>query len=142
MKSLALVAGDLHLGPGGYQTVTGRDRIRQDLALALGEEVGHDRFHTEWGSVLIRYIGQPLSEEVLFQVRAEVTRVAQQYIRAQNATLARTVLNQTRPTYTTDDVVTGITEATAEMSYDTIKVRITLQTQAGRQITISRTVNA
>jgi hypothetical protein len=121
--------------------VTGGARIRQDLALALGEEVGGDHFHPEWGSVVIRYLGVPINDELIFDVKTEVTRVIEQYISNQNRILREGLLSQSRPVYVTDDIVVGVSDVDATVTFDTIKVTANLTTQSGRNLSISRTVN-
>lgn len=140
MKSLALVAGDLSVGAGGYKLVTGSERIRQDLALALGEDVGNDRFHPDWGSVLINFIGQPLDGSTQFNVRSEVARVIQQYIDAQSQNIVQTGLDRNRQVVNTGDIVIGVSSISAEVLYDTIKIIANLQTLSGKTIAIDRTV--
>jgi phage baseplate assembly protein W len=140
MKSLALVSGDLVAGPGGHRTVTGGPRIQQDLALALGEELGADPFHPEWGSVVVQYLGQPIDDETIFQVKSEVNRVVQQYITNQNRILREDSLQQARSSFMTADIVTGVSDVNAVVSLDSIKVSMNLTTQAGRTLPITRTV--
>lgn len=142
MKSLALVGGDLSVGPGGFQTVTGAARIHQDLALFLGEDAGSDRFHPQWGSVVAEYIGQPLDEETKFHVKSEVGRVIQQYINSQNSVLNSVSLNGERSNHSTDDIVVEVVDIQVEALYDTLKVSASLVTASGRAIRVSRTVNA
>jgi hypothetical protein len=140
MKSLALVNGDLSVGPQGYKTVTGASRIRQDLALALGEILKSDRFHPEWGSVLVNFIGQPIDTSLEFQIKAEVARVLKEYIAIQNKNIIRTGLNRSRQVVDTGDIVKSVQDITVKVSYDTIYVMASLLTYSGTNIAISRTV--
>ena len=141
MKSLALVNGDLSVGAGGYQLVTGSARIRQDLALALGEEIGNDQFHPEWGSVLIRFLGQPIDQETEFNVRAEIARVVQNYINIQAQNVIYNGLNRNRQTMNDADIVVGVSNITTTVMYDTIQISANLQTLSGKVIVIDRTVS-
>lgn len=141
MKTLALVNGDLAVGQGGYQTLTGTARIRQDLALALAEPYGHDSYHPEWGSVLSSYIGEPLTGELELLVRSEVVRVLQQYVAAQAADIAADALSGSRSRYSFGDVVDQITSITTAVTYDTCQVSVVLKTRSGSSVTILRTVN-
>lgn len=141
MKTLALVGGDLALGEGGYRTLTGPARIRQDLALAMAEPYGHDRFHPEYGSVLSSYIGQPLDAELELLVRSEVVRVLHQYIGAQQADIAADALSGSRSRFSYADVVDEISSVTTDVSYDTLKVTVVLRTRTGQTVRILRTVD-
>lgn len=140
MKTLALASGDLMVGSGGHQTVSGARKIRQDTAVALGEVYGADRFHPDLGSVLGDYIGQAIDAETEMLVRAEVGRVIAQYVATQDREVLRDHLAQRRSRFNASDVVTGITHITAKASFDQIQVRANLITQAGEQVQVSRTV--
>jgi hypothetical protein len=141
MKSLALVGGDLALGEGGYKTVTGAPRIRQDLALALAEPYGHDTYHPEFGSVLAAHIGEPLTPELELLVRSEVVRVLQQYVDSQQAQIAADALSGSRSRFSFQDVVQSVQSITTEIQYDTLKIMVTLKTQSGSTVKVLRTVS-
>lgn len=141
MKTLALVGGDLALGDGGYRTLTGSARIRQDLALAMAEPYGHDPYHPEYGSVLGSYIGQPITPELELLVRSEVVRVLQQYIGAQQAQIAADALSGARARFSYADVVDEITSLTTTVLYDTLRLAVTLRTRTGQTVRILRTVD-
>lgn len=140
MKTLAMSNGDLVVGATGHQTISGVPKIRQEIALALGEDYGADRFHPELGSVLGEFIGQPLDEETDMLVRAEVGRVVQQYIAVQQREVLRDHLAQRRSRFDASDVVTGITDIQASVDFDTVRVSANLVTQSGAQVQVSRTV--
>ncbi|THA72426.1 hypothetical protein E6R60_26185 [Streptomyces sp. A0642] len=141
MKTLALVGGDLALAEGGYRLLTGAPRIRQDLALALAEPYGHDSYHPEYGSVLSSYIGEPLTAELELLVRSEVVRVMQQYVGAQQASIAADALSGSRSRYSHQDVVKQIQSITTDIAYDVLKVTVAVRTESGATIKILRTVD-
>ncbi|MET7363283.1 hypothetical protein ABZS76_33265 [Streptomyces sp. NPDC005562] len=141
MKTLALVGGDLALGDGGYRTLTGAARIRQDLALALAESYGHDPYHPAYGSVLEAYIGEPLTAELELLVRSEVVRVVQEYVAAQQASIAADALSGSRSRFSHQDVVKQVQSITTDIAYDVLKVRIAIRTEAGETVRIARTVD-
>jgi phage baseplate assembly protein W len=140
LKTLLLSQGDLVLGPGGHATVTGSGKVRQDLALALGEELGHDRFHREWGSVVTRFVGAPINAETEIAIYSEVARVLASYIQAQRNALTRDGLNETISRYTTSDVVQAVLSIDAKVGFDTIFISTVLQVASGETVTINRTV--
>jgi phage baseplate assembly protein W len=141
LKTLALANGDLIVGPGGYATVTTAAKIRQDLALGLGEPLGNDRFHTEWGSVLPTYIGQPMNDETESLVKAEVARIVEQQMAIQQRDISRDARDGVSSRYATADVIAGIQSLSAVVRYDSIQVTVGLVTQAGIRINIKKTVN-
>lgn len=128
------------IGPGGFKTITGSAKIRQDLALALGEPYGNDHFHPTWGSVVPNYVGRPILPDTELLVRSEVSRVVQVYIDLQNAQIADDSLLGNRSRYTTSDVVAKLTDITSQVSLDKIYVKVSLVTQAYETLTVSRTV--
>jgi phage baseplate assembly protein W len=141
LKTLALVNGDLVATATGHATVSGTSKVRQDLSLALGEPWGTDRFHADrWGSVLMDYIGTPITDDLQFQVRSEVLRAISQYIAIQDTEIYRDQTRGTRSRYATADVVRQVTgiEVTPEM--DKIRIRVDLVTQAGAEVRLNRTV--
>jgi phage baseplate assembly protein W len=140
MKTLALSGGDLVVGPGGLQLITGPAKIRQDLSLALIEEYGTDPYHPEWGSVLPRYVGLPVDDDTRMLVQAEVNRVVQQYMAQQQAQIGASATNNQATTMTTSDVVRSLDGVDVTVSFDMVRVVISLTTLSGQTLTISRTV--
>jgi len=141
VKTLALANGDLVVGPNGHATITTAPKIRQDLALALGEPLGNDRFHTEWGSVLPTYIGQPMDDETDVAVRAEVARIIEQQMAIQQRDISNDSIQGVSARYATADVIAGIQDIQVTVNYDTLRLVVSLVTQAGLRININRTVN-
>ena len=140
MKTLALSGGDLQVSATGHQTISGTPKIRQELALSLGEAYGADKYHPEFGSILDDFFGEPISDLTQSSVESEVIRVIQQYIAIQQQQVLQDNLAQRASRFDASDVVTGITGVNAQVSYDTIKVTVTLQTAAGTSVTVNRTV--
>lgn len=140
MKTLALQGGDLVVGSQGHKTITASPKIRQDLALALGEQYGGDRFHPTWGSMLPSYVGRPITSDTELLVRSEVARVVQAYIDVQRSEIVNDTLAGKRSRYTTADVVSRLNDITTSISYDAIRVKLFLVTQSQENISLSRTV--
>lgn len=138
MQTFGLVHGDLDISGGGYVLLTGADRIRQDLALALMEEYGSDRFHPGWGSVISRYIGQVLTPELQQLVRAEVNRVIQNYISIQRAEVLRDSQVDIAGRFNTNDVVRRLISVTTSTRFDRIDAVITLETLARETVQIKK----
>lgn len=141
MESLALTGGDLLIGSGGLQTVTGAAKIRQDIALALGESYGTDPYEPGWGSVLPQYIGEQITQDVPNLIQAEVNRILQQYINNQQAQLKAASTNNQTTTLTSSDIIRTVNSVDVAALYDTITVVISLTTMAGQSMVVSRTVS-
>lgn len=141
MKTLALSGGDLVLGPGGLQLLEGPSKIRQDIALCLGEEYGLDPYHAGWGSVLKKYVGLPITPDTPVLIQAEVNRVLQQYIQNQQSILNAASLNNQQHTISTNELIRTVNSVDVNVLYDTVTVLINLTTMAGQTMTISRTVS-
>lgn len=141
MKTLALANGDLVVGPTGHQVVSGSAKIRQDLALSLGEPLGDDRFHPTWGSTLSAYLGQPISESTSALIQSEVSRVLAEYISVHDEYIVQDRMAGGRSRFSTDDVVSEVVSVQASQDLDAIRVRTSLRTLAGTTITVTRTVN-
>lgn len=141
MDGFALVHGDLVIdGSGGYAMLSGADRIRQDLSLALLEEYGSDRFHPKYGSVVKSYLGNVIDENLQQLVKAEVNRVVIAYIGLQQAEVLRDSTVDIAGRFNTSDVVRNITSIDVHAAYDTIYVAATLETLARETITITQQV--
>lgn len=142
MKTLALANGDLVAGPTGHKTISGAAKIRQDLALALGEPIGDDRFHPSWGSLLPSYIGQAIDAQTNALIRSEVSRVLAQYVSVRDEYITLDQQSGARSRFDTADVVSEILSVSAVQDFDTIKVQVSLRTLAGTLITVNRTVTS
>src|SRR5687767_6652535 len=98
----------------------GPAKIRQDLALALGEEYNTDPFHPGWGSVLIKYLGEPVTEDTPMLVQAEVNRVIQQYMANQQALLEAASLSGRAHTLGTSEIIRTVNSIDVSVSYDSV----------------------
>jgi phage baseplate assembly protein W len=138
VKTLALLNGDLMLAQGGYLLYSGADRIKQDLTLGLMEEYGSDRFHPRYGSVIMRYIGNPITPQLQALVRAEVTRVVQNYISIQKAEVLRDTVVDVKGRFSTADVVRNIAGIRTTVQMDRVNVALALETLARETVTIKK----
>jgi phage baseplate assembly protein W len=141
VKTLALSNGDLVVDSGSLKTLDGPAKIRQDIALALGENYGDDPYNPAWGSVLPRYIGEPITDDTPMLVQAEVNRILQQYIANQRARLEAAALNSQQHTISTSEIIRTVNSVDVSVQWDTVTVLINLTTMAGQTMTISRTVS-
>lgn len=140
MKALALQNGDLVVGQGGFATVNGVTKVRQDLGIAMREPLRSDRFHPGWGSALPSYIGMPISQQIGSMVEAEVYRLVRNYMTVKGNEIQQDYLRGSSPHFTMDEVVSNITDVKVSWSMDRIYVQVSLQTAGGSQVTLVNTV--
>lgn len=140
MQTFAIVDGDLVLAAGNYLTLTGANKVKQDLYLALHERYRSDPYHPNWGTVLHRFIGAPMTPAVEQGAYNEVIRVVGNYMAVQADMINAHTVAGTRSVLNTSDVVNEITSAQAHAVGTDLLVNVSLSTMAGSQITIQRTV--
>lgn len=140
MQTLAVVDGDLVLTSGSYLMVSGPAKVKQDLYFALHEEYGTDRYHPLWGSILNRFIGQPLTGAVQQSVMNEVQRVLRNYISVQADQINASSTLNVKGNFATSDVVSAIEGISVKNAGDNILIGVTLRTMAGQTLTIQRQV--
>lgn len=99
--SFQIKNGDLNIsGPGGYATVTGQQKLIQDLKNWLLTPRGTDPFNPDYGSILDggvmddgtvieSSIGTLITPEALVSIEAEIRRVLNAYQQQQLARLTR-----------------------------------------------------
>jgi phage baseplate assembly protein W len=141
VKTLALVQGDLSPAPGGYLMYEGASKIHQDLALALKEAYGADQLHPRWGSILQRFIGTPLTDDVKTKVLTEINRVISNYITVQNARIVQDSNTGNLSNMTTDDVVRSISNISAQQIYDSLVVSVALETLSRQTVNINQVMS-
>ena len=128
MHTLALQDRDLAITPGkGFTLYTGTKRLQQDLTLALGEEYGNDRFHPNWGCVLVRFIGLPINDTLRHEVEAEVSRVVNNYLIAQQEFVRQDLIKQVQSRFTTADLMAEVVSIKTRLQQDTIDVVIEIR---------------
>lgn len=136
MKTFALVAGDLVVGQGGFALITGQEKVKQDLGVAMREPFGCDRFHPRWGSVLISYVGEPADVQSEFLIRAEIGRIIRNYIMIQGSVVEEDVSDQRRSRLTTSEVITGVDGIDVRQDQDKYHVRVRLNLFSGDQVSL------
>src|SRR6202012_4542666 len=142
MKTLALVQGDLSPAPGGYLLIEGAAKIHQDLSLALREAYGADTLHPRWGSILQQLIGSPITAQLRGQILTEINRVISNYITVQNAKIVQDSTTGNTSSMTTDDVVQSISNIQAQQVYDSLVVRVPLQTLSQQTVNINQVMTS
>lgn len=142
MKTLALRGGDLVVGPGGLVTVTGHERVRQDLGVAAREPLGSDRFHPRWGTTLPDMIGLANQPDTEALVRAEILRLVQNYVALQGERMSRDSSYRRQPRYDASEIIDRIDTIDVRQEMDRLHVRVVLHTLSGAEVTLIETVGA
>lgn len=143
MKDLQLVGGDLLPSGRGFATVTGADYVRQRVATALSEPYGSDPFHPTWGSALPGYLGSPQDAGADALVSSEVSRVLAALVAAQRLLLTSSAMTGTRSQLAASEVIASVNSVSASAAGrpDAIAVAVSLTTQGGQLVSVSRTVS-
>lgn len=141
MKTFAIEAGDFVLGEGGYALISGHEKVKQDLGIAMREPYGCDRFHPRWGSVLVNYVGEPVSQQTEFLVRAEAGRIIRNYIAVQGYVVEQDVQAQRRSRLGTNEVVIGVDGIDVRQEQDRYHVRVRLALFSGEEVSLTGTVS-
>jgi phage baseplate assembly protein W len=142
MKTFAVKEGDLLIGSGGHQMITGIAKVKQDISIAIREPFGSDPYHPLWGSLLDSYIGQPINETLQMLCRSEVERVVSNYMIIQQAILQQARTEGRRPEFSSGEVVTDVLGVSVSRNYDTISINLDLRVMDGTQIEIRESIGA
>ena len=142
MYSLKIVDGDLAmLGDGTIAKVSGAERIRQDLSCWLLEPLGADVMYRNFGSTLGERIGSAITADSLLEVKAEVTRVVNNYIEYQKKQYGDAQLRTTESVvnaWSPDDMIARVDYIHVDSVADTVVVVVKLTTAAGMGISIEQ----
>jgi hypothetical protein len=140
MKTFEIRGGDLVLGAGGFASITGAVKVKQDMAVAVREPFGVDRFHPLWGTVMEQFVGSTDTELVEGQIRSEVYRLVRNYVGTQSEQIRADTLAGRKPRYGTDELVSDIKALDIRQEFDRLYLRVTLSTNSGDQVTLTSTM--
>lgn len=143
--------GDLNFaGPGGFATVTGQQKLIQDLKNWLLTPRGTDPLHPDFGAILDGginpdgsdadpIIGDVITAATLVLIESEVRRVLGAYQQQQLDRLNREViLYSGKNTFSMGEVLVAITNVTCTQIGDTVLVSCSIQTGDGSSLTFSQ----
>jgi hypothetical protein len=137
MKTFLIQNGDLVLGPGGFTTVTGAAKVKQDLAVAVKEPLGTDRFHPRWGSLLGNFVGTVGDPFTRQQVVSEITRIIRNYVAVHGDQLRADITGGRRSRYSTHELVADIDGVDVRQEFDRLYVRVNIRTVGGDQVVLT-----
>lgn len=131
--SLALDAsGDLKQSGSLIGTVSGIDKLKQDLDIWFRERYQIDRFHPTYGSTLDNHVGGKVSALAVSQIRQEVSRVLSNYQKVQKAAFDKAPYK-----FPLNELLARVDNITVEVSTDSIFVTVVFTTATGTGGTIN-----
>lgn len=153
--SLSLVNGDLSpAGPGGLGTVSGQQKLVQDLKDWLLEPRGTDPIHPDYGSTLDGgilpdgtyvdpVIGDLLTSESLLVIESEVRRVLAAYQQQQLDRITREAAQYGgKNTFAPGEILSSVSAVNVQQVADTVFVQIVIQTADGDQLAFTQALNS
>lgn len=148
--SFHVLNGDLNLsGPSGFATVTGTQKLIQDLRDWILEPRGTDVTHPEYGSVIdggvlpdgtvvASNIGSVIDQSRLLDIEAEIRRVLAAYQNQQIQRLQADALALNgKNTFAAGEVLVAVQDVQLQQFADTILVKVQVLTNAGTIINVS-----
>jgi hypothetical protein len=143
MYGIKIAEGDFVVTGGGRtKDVTGRDRIKQELAAWILEPFQFDPYNPTFGSVLGLNIGQPLTDDIVWDVQTEVTRVVNNYIVYQSKQIQAAQSRDDKSWFGyiwhRDDVIEDFRGVSVYRSGTALKVVVSLTTAAGHEVIVTQ----
>lgn len=151
--SLRITGGDLTVGAGrSYETVSGADKLAQDLRLWVLAKIGQDPATPNFGSSIDggtindqpipSTIGQLMSQQRIMEVRASIIELLTQYQTMQLAKMKQDMIDfRGSTTLQANEVVSSVENVEATGIGDTIIVRATIKTMANTTLTLTLPVD-
>lgn len=152
--SFQIKNGDLNFaGPGGFATVTGQQKLIQDLKNWLLEPRGTDPFHPDYGSVLDGgtmpdgttvdpAIGGLITSESLVTIESEVRRILNSYQQQQLDRLTREApLYGGKNTFSTGEILASVDDVQVIQAGDVVVVTCSITTGDGDSISFTQAIN-
>lgn len=137
--------GDLSLGgPGGFSTVTGTQKLIQDLRNWILEPRGTDPDHPEYGSVLDggtlpdgtvleSPVGSILDASVIMNMESEIRRILTAYQQQQLDRLQReSALYNGKNTFAPGEILYSIDKVDVQQYIDVAIATVTITTSSGQ----------
>lgn len=140
MKALEIRNGDLVVGAGGFTTIEGAAKVRQDLGVAVREPYGSDRFHPRWGTLLQEYVGTAVNSLSQMRIQSEIGRLVQNYMSIQGEALAKDVSVSRATRFSKDELVEKIDSITIRQEFDRFRVRVIVKTFSNQAVEVVRAV--
>ncbi len=143
--------GDLNFdGPGGFATVTGTQKLLQDIKCALLTPQGTDPSHPGFGSIVQggitadgvevpTMIGSLVTPELRLDLESEIRRILHTIQAQQLDRLTReSVIYGGRNTFSQGEILASVDNVVINQVGDTLLVRIVFTTGNGDQVTLTQ----
>lgn len=137
MKALALRHGDLVLDSGRCVTVSGRDKLIQDLSLWLRERISVGPTTPTFGSRLIDMVGSSYTDETLTDIETEILRILSLYQAYQLNRIKASYENGEPIRYLAHEVLDEVREVRTRALADRIIADVTIITLGGVEIPLT-----
>lgn len=147
--SFKIQGGDLRVGAGRtFETVSGAQKLAQDLELWVLEHIGTDPATPDFGSrldggiingvALESFIGQGATDERVAEIKQEITTLLSQYQQTQVAKMQREmILYNGNHTLSKDETLYTVDSIEAKAVVDKIIVRVGITTLSGSQFRLT-----
>lgn len=134
MKSFRVREGDLVVTAGSAESVSGSDKLIQDLTLWLQEPIGTGFTTPRFGSTLPSLIGRSDPEAAVLEIQSEVQRVLSLYQAYQYEKIKAARMNGRLHTYSRREILNRILSVQAVAVGSAVYVQARVQTGAGDEI--------
>lgn len=138
-KSFEIVAGDLAVRDRRLATVSGRDKLVQDLRLRVLEHLGGDPSNPALGTSFDsdRFLGTTFAESLSDDARSELQRVLEGYQREQLGRIREeTILYAGQTTLEEGETIRSIDALEVAFQGTTITLRATVTTLDGSSVAV------
>ena len=142
MYDLKITNGDLAVrGDGNITKIYGAERIVQDLSCWILEPFNTDPMYSRFGSTVWDMIGTTVTSDNLGQLKAEITRVINNYYEYQQRQISQAVGNGTfNYAFPNDEVIGSIDSIDVSAIADSVSVVVKLTMASGNQIAVEQII--
>lgn len=142
MYDLKITDGDLAVrGDGNITKIYGAERIVQDLSCWILEPFNTDPMYSRFGSTVWDMIGTTVTSDNLGQLKAEITRVVNNYYEYQQRQISQAVGNGTfNYAFPNDEVIGSIDSIDVSAIADSVSVVVKLTMASGNQIAVEQII--
>lgn len=142
MITLAVENGDLVLANGSFSTLTGPDKVSQDIEIAVLTPYGSDRFHPRYGSIFGAYIGTPSNSSTSSLIQTEMLRIIQNYMAVQLSKVKAAAQAGLASPFAQGELVQSAGAINVQQQLDMFQVTASVNTASGEQVNVSTTTTA